>query len=417
MAIRKMTLPTRFREIMKMFRRQGTFTEDPVLPFDKIMGSKRDESRTYFNFIITAGGWSKRHQQIVLYMLPNRRWELEEQVDRKIAGSCKANNVVIAGTDAQQCVLDETDLSSHTTLVICVIFILGFVGNAIALWIFLFHLKHWKPNTVYFLNLAIADMLLIICIPFRISYMVHENKWINGDVLCRLNLLLISFNRTSSIFFLVVTAIDRYLKVIHRLRKRNTVPARCAVKIAVALWFMAVAIWLHLVTGRHDFKHNNVTLCESFKINSPQNGTSIWISSVYMLFFFIFTALVILFCVSCITLKMVTTVAAILIICFMPTNIGFVVVVITKLRSARQCNSFNTARHFFYNTLFLTYLNCMINPVVYYFLNLSFNNALMKALLRLKLKSGRPVTSQETEQEGSMDGQTAARQTISETPL
>ncbi|XP_032898902.1 hydroxycarboxylic acid receptor 1-like [Amblyraja radiata] len=275
-------------------------------------------------------------------MLPNRQWELEEQVDRKIAGSCKANNVVIvgdfnfliidwdchgaedfvrprgdysragplrtnwsnwlkAGTDAQQCVLDETDLSSHTTLVICVIVILGFVGNAIALWIFLFHLKHWKPNTVCFLNLAIADMLLIICIPFRISYMVHENKWINGDVLCRLNLLLISFNRTSSIFFLVVTAIDRYLKVIHRLRKRNTVPARCAVKIAVALWFMAVAIWLHLVTGRHDFKHNNVTLCESFKINSPQNGTSIWISSVYMLFFFIFTALVILFCVSCIT--------------------------------------------------------------------------------------------------------------------
>lgn len=117
------------------------------------------------------------------------------------------------------------------------------------------------------------------------------------------------------------------------------------------------------------------------------------------------------------TVEMVTTVGAILIICFMPTDIGFIVVVITKLRNAQQCNSFNTARHFFYNTSFLTYMNCMINPVVNYFLNLSFNNALMKALLRLKLKSGRPVTSQETEQEGSMDGQTAARQMIPDTPL
>ncbi|XP_032898903.1 hydroxycarboxylic acid receptor 2-like [Amblyraja radiata] len=335
---------------------------------------------------------------------------------------------------AQQCVLDETVLSSHTTLVICVTVILGFVGNAIALWIFLFHVKRWKPNTVYSLNLAIADMLLIICLPFRIRYLVHEKRWIYGDVLCRINLFMISINRTGSIFFLMVIAIDRYLKVIHPRHKVNKISAKCAVKIAAALWIMAVAIWLHLVSERHDLEHNNVTLCESFKITSPLNGTSIWSGIVYIIFLFILPASVILFCTSCITWKLrqiksnarrkykrtvriVTTVAAMFIICFMPTNIAFIAVVVTKLISARHCNAFKIAIRLFYNTLFLTYMNSMINPVVYYFLNSSFNNALMKALVRLKLKSGRSVISQETGQEDSMDGLTADRQMISETPL
>ncbi|XP_055486402.1 hydroxycarboxylic acid receptor 2-like [Leucoraja erinacea] len=322
---------------------------------------------------------------------------------------------------AQQCVLDETDFSSHTTLVICVTVVLGFVGNAIALWIFLFHVKRWNPNTVYSLNLAIADMLLIICLPVRIGYLLHVKGWVYGDVLCRMDLFMISINRTGSICFLMVIAIDRYLKVIHPLHKVNKISAKCAVKVAAALWIMAVAIWMHLVTERHDSEHNNVTLCESFKINGPLSGTSIWSGIVFIIFFCILPASVILFCTSCITWKLrqikrnawrkykrtvriVITVAAIFIICFMPTNIAFVAVVVTKLRSARHCHAFKIAIRLFYNTLFLTYMNSMVNPVVHCVFNSSFNNALMKALVRLKLKSGRSGISQETGQEDTMDG-------------
>ncbi|XP_055486399.1 hydroxycarboxylic acid receptor 2-like [Leucoraja erinacea] len=312
----------------------------------------------------------------------------------------------------QQCAPHEESSSAYNSPIIIITCILGFIGNAIALWIFCFHVKTWKPNTVYSLNLAIADTLLICCLPFRAGYYIRKKDWIFGDVACRLNIFMISLNRIGSIIFLMVIAIDRYFKVVHPQHKANKLTPRCAAKIAGALWVMAVAICTHLLVERHDFQRNNSTFCEPFNIDHPLNPTAIWTDAVFIFFKFILPVSVILFSTSCIiwrlrqmesdmrgkykrATKLVIAVAAVFIVCFLPTNIAVVAVLITRLRSSVDCKSYVIAVNIFYNTLFMTYLNSVIDPVIYYFSSSAFKGALKKALAPFNVSLSKSTTDQE----------------------
>uniref|UniRef100_UPI00398F55C9 hydroxycarboxylic acid receptor 3-like n=1 Tax=Pristiophorus japonicus TaxID=55135 RepID=UPI00398F55C9 len=310
----------------------------------------------------------------------------------------------------QLCPSVEDINSSYNPPVIILTFILGFIGNVIALWIFGFHVKSWKPNTVYSLNLAVADTLLICCLPFRADYFVREKNWIFGDVACRLKVFLISLNRVGSIAFLTVMAIDRYFKVVHPHHKVNRIAASGAVKGAGILWIAAVAISVHLLTEEHTFEHSNRTYCEPFNIHQPLSPMTIWTNTVFILFKFILPASIILFSTSSIiwklkqmktetrikykrAVKLVIAVAAVFIFCFLPTNVAVIAVVITK-QSTEGCKSYETAVHVFYNTLFMTYLNSVLDPVIYYFSSSTFKDALKKALVPLNLSRFRSATGQ-----------------------
>ncbi|XP_062890437.1 hydroxycarboxylic acid receptor 2-like [Mobula hypostoma] len=299
------------------------------------------------------------------------------------------------GNVAQACSAENVD-ASYNPPVIIVTFVLGFVTNATALWIFCFHVKTWTPNTVYSLNLAIADSVLICCLPFRADYFVRGKDWIYGDVPCRLKVFMISLNRVGSIIFLMVIAIDRYFKVVHPLHKVNKLPTSCATKIAGALWIAAVAICLHLLIERHDFQHNNVTNCEPFKINHRLGPTAIWTYTVFIVLKFILPFSVIVFSTSSIiwklkqmeteirskykrAAKLVTAVALVFLLCFLPTNVAVVAVLITKLRTATDCRSYVIAVDIFHNTLFVTYFNSVLDPVIYYFSSSAFKNILKKS--------------------------------------
>lgn len=71
----------------------------------------------------------------------------------------------------------------HTPLLVSVLppllgaeFILGVLGNGLALWIFMFRLKPWKSSTVLLFNLTLADLMLNVVLPFRASYYFSELK-------------------------------------------------------------------------------------------------------------------------------------------------------------------------------------------------------------------------------------------------
>ncbi|XP_072103532.1 hydroxycarboxylic acid receptor 2-like [Mobula birostris] len=315
---------------------------------------------------------------------------------------------------APRCTPVDDSSSTYNSPVIIITCILGFIGNAIALWIYCFHVKSWKPNTVYSLNLAIADTLLISCLPFRATYYIYDKDWIFGDVFCRLNIFMISLNRVGSIIFLMIIAIDRYFKVVHPLHKANKATPRCAVKIAIVLWIVAVTICLHLLIESHDFIQRNVTFCEPFNINYPMNPTAIWTDVVFIIFKFVLPVTVILFSTSCIiwklrqmdsdlrgkykrAIKLVIAVTAVFIFCFLPTNVAVVAVLITRLRSDEDCQSYIRAVNIFYNTLFMTYLNSVVDPVIYYFSSSAFKGALRKALGPLNVSFSKSTTDQEME--------------------
>ncbi|XP_032898906.1 hydroxycarboxylic acid receptor 3-like [Amblyraja radiata] len=331
----------------------------------------------------------------------------------------------------QSCAASADANFNYNSPVILITFILGLAGNTTALWIFCFHVKSRRPNVVYSLNLMIADTLLMCCLPIRAHYFIKEKDWIFGDVPCRLNIFMISLNRVGSVIFLMAIAVDRYFKVVRPFHKVNKITPRCAAMLAGALWVMAVGICLHLLVEPHHFYQNNTrTYCEPFNITNPRRPMAIWTNIVFIFFTFILPVSVLVFSSSCIiwklrqmetemrrkykrTVKLVIAVVVVFVICFLPTNIAVVAVLVT-MQNPTDCNI--TAVNIFYNTLFVTYLNSVIDPVIYYFSNSAFRDALRKALVHLNLRSCKSATSQDNEQ-GESQGQTLDQQTTSVTHL
>ena len=115
-------------------------------------------------------------------------------------------------------------------------FVLGILGNGVALCGFCFHMKTWKPSTIYLFNLAVADFLLMICLPFRTDYYLRQRQWAFEDIPCRVVLFMLAMNRAGSIVFLTVVAVDRYFKVVHPHHMVNTISNWTAVGIVCVLW-------------------------------------------------------------------------------------------------------------------------------------------------------------------------------------
>ncbi|XP_062890460.1 hydroxycarboxylic acid receptor 2-like [Mobula hypostoma] len=300
------------------------------------------------------------------------------------------------GNDTRQYSPVEDIYYAYNTPILILTFIFGLTGNMIALWIFCFHVKSWRPNTVYSLCLAIADTLLICCLPFRADYYIRGKNWIFGDVTCRLKIFLMFLNRTESVVFLTVMALDRYFKVIHPHHKVNKISTRTAVKVSLILWFLTMLICLHFLIEPRTFEHNNVTNCEPFSITQPLGLTAFWTDIIFIVFKFILPASVILFSSCCITwrlkqmksemrvkyqraMRLVIAVAVVFLICFLPTNIAVIAVLISS--NSKDSKLFDICAQVFYNTLCITYLNSVLDPVIYYFSSSTFKETLNQALI------------------------------------
>ncbi|XP_067862457.1 hydroxycarboxylic acid receptor 1-like [Heptranchias perlo] len=285
---------------------------------------------------------------------------------------------------------DETTLIKVAIPLLLVEFILGSIGNAIALWIFWFRMKPWKPSTIYLFNLTIADFLLMCCLPFRLAYYVNEKNWIFGDVACRVLLFMVSLNRAGSIAFLTLVAIDRYFKVVHPHHKLNSLSQRYAAVGVSFIWTLMILMTSYLLFETHVFEQKNLTYCESFNLYDSFNVAATW-HDVFFVVEFVAPLCVILFCTFSIisklqhkktetrrkykkAIRIVITVVIVFILCFLPSNIGRLVVLLIPSNKAETSTAYKAAVEGFYIMLCLTYINSMLDPIVFYFSSSKFKN-------------------------------------------
>lgn len=293
------------------------------------------------------------------------------------------------------CLIQGDPISQVMPPLLILAFVLGALGNGIALCGFCFHMKTWKPSTIYLFNLAVADFLLMICLPFRTDYYRRHRQWVFKDIPCRVALFMLATNRAGSIVFLTVVAVDRYFKVVHPHHTVNAISNRTAVGIICALWTMVILGTLYLLTENHLCVQEEITTCESFIMESA-NG---WHDVMFQLEFFLPLS-IILFCSFKIiwslkrrqhlarqtrmkkATRFIMVVAVVFITCYLPSVSARLYFLWTVPTSA--CDpSVHVALHV---TLSFTYVNSMLDPLVYYFSSPSFP----KFYSKLKIHSLRP---------------------------
>ncbi|KAM6954420.1 hydroxycarboxylic acid receptor 2-like [Aplochiton taeniatus] len=270
-------------------------------------------------------------------------------------------------------------------------FIFGVLGNGLALWIFCFHLKPWKSSTVFLFNLALADFLLNVGLPFRASYYISGMDWRFGDTFCKVSLFLLAMNRSGSILFLTAVAVDRYIRVVHPHHPLNSISVSKAVWGAVGLWGATISMTAHLLTELTPRQNN--TRCDSFAICTVPGDSLIWHKWMFVFSFYLPLA-VILFCTMCTisklkgrqlsqharirkALRIISIVVVLFVVCFLPSNITQLLIWYKKTSLCKELEDLNTA---FYLTISMTYLNSVLDPVVYYFSIPTFKNMFRRAI-------------------------------------
>ncbi|KAF5905138.1 hydroxycarboxylic acid receptor 2-like, partial [Clarias magur] len=226
-------------------------------------------------------------------------------------------------------------------------FAFGLTGNVLALCMFAFHVESWKPNSIYLANLAMADLVVLVCVLFRADYYMRGQNWIFGDIFCRILLFLLAANRAAGIFFLTAVAVDRYLKIVHPLHRINRMNLSYALWVSAGLWALVIVFTGQLLGSPHFFNVGNHTQCESFNICLSVSPLSIWQNAFYVIQFCV-PGGIIIFCTVCITWQLKTktmdttgkikravqfifVVAMVFLICFFPSTASRVAVWILQI--------------------------------------------------------------------------------------
>ncbi|XP_063105259.1 G-protein coupled receptor 87 isoform X3 [Cavia porcellus] len=105
------------------------------------------------------------------------------------------------------------------TIILPVLYLILFVAsillNGLAVWIF-FHIRNKTSFIFYLKNIVVADLLMTLTFPFRIVHDAGFGPWFFKSILCRYTSVLFYANMYTSIVFLGLISIDRYLKVIFK---------------------------------------------------------------------------------------------------------------------------------------------------------------------------------------------------------
>ncbi|XP_067569043.1 cysteinyl leukotriene receptor 2 [Pseudorca crassidens] len=154
----------------------------------------------------------------------------------------------------------ETFKREFYPIVYLAIFIWGALGNGFSIYVFLQPHKKSTSVNVFMLNLAISDLLFTATLPFRVDYYLRGSNWIFGDLTCRIMSFSMYVNMYSSIYFLTVLSVVRFLATVHPLRLLHATSVRNAWILCGAIWIFIMASSTLLLKNGSELK-GNVTSC------------------------------------------------------------------------------------------------------------------------------------------------------------
>lgn len=155
---------------------------------------------------------------------------------------------------------------------------IGTVGNLLVIFVILILREYKKaPTHWYILQLAIADAVFLLTIPFKITEDVHH-EWIYSGTMCKMKEAILFLNYYSSILFLMVMSIDRYIAVCHalspRLEKLRT--NRAAYLITLVVWLTSLALCGPIIAYSDKMGYEPNCKCQyRFPMPSPPEDYSI----------------------------------------------------------------------------------------------------------------------------------------------
>ncbi|KAL2092381.1 hypothetical protein ACEWY4_012179 [Coilia grayii] len=261
------------------------------------------------------------------------------------------------------------------------VFIISVPLNLLAVVMFVRRIKPKKPAVIYMLNLACADLLFVLLLPFRISYHYHGNNWVYGSGLCRVVTAAFYCNMYCSVLLMMCISIDRFMAVVYPMDSLVWRSPRTASVVCGAMWVLSVGGVVPLVTSEQTMHLSDmgITTCHDVLDIHKLRSYYLYFFPVFSaLFFFIpfifttvcYVRIIQALCAASVgnrakktrAIYMAVIVLVVFVACFTPTNI---ILLAHYVRFTHRHTEGSYAAYLL--AACLGSISCCLDPLVYYF--------------------------------------------------
>ncbi|XP_069792151.1 C-X-C chemokine receptor type 2-like [Narcine bancroftii] len=302
------------------------------------------------------------------------------------------------------CVLEMYPaLNTLIAVIYSLVCLLAVTGNLLVMVVIIHNRRTASSTDVYLLNLATADLLFAVTLPFWAVDVV--SGWVFGDVMCKVISVMLEVNFYSGILLLACISVDRYLAIVHSAQSHKQKRPFFIRLVCAAVWVLALLLSLPILyKGEGPVNDFNRKVCNEDHDGEIYKTWKVATKVSRHIVGFLIPLGVMVFCYSvtifklCQTkgfqkekaMKVIIAVVLAFLVCWLPYNIT--VFIDTLLRSELIADSCNRRHHLdraLSATQCLGFLHSCINPILYAFIGVKFRRNLAKLLAQKVLMKGR----------------------------
>ncbi|KAM4548157.1 chemokine (C motif) receptor 1a, duplicate 1 [Odontesthes bonariensis] len=320
----------------------------------------------------------------------NESFEYNEDYDDEI---CEKSNVVKFGSIA-------------TPIFFSIVITLSLTGNILVLVILAKYENIKSLTNIFILNLALSDLVFTTGLPFWAIY--HVRGWIFSEIICKIVTFVFFTGFYSSILFLTIMTVYRYLAVVHPLSDLSTPKLSTGIFLSFLMWLISIGaalpslLYSSLITIHQ--KDTQSVGCEyGGEVYKRFGITS-------QIVFFCFAFVVMAFCYIQIlrritggrshtknrAVKLVFCIVAVFFIGWVPYNAVILLRILSDNMVApfHDCEVSTQLDYAFYVCRLIAFSHCCLNPVFYAFVGVKFRSHL-KSMLHHMFRRQSPAEEQQ----------------------
>ncbi|XP_060724441.1 chemokine XC receptor 1 isoform X2 [Tachysurus vachellii] len=276
-----------------------------------------------------------------------------------------------------------------TPIFFAVVIMFSCVGNALVLWVLIKYENLKSLTNTFLLNLAISDLIFTFGLPFWAIDLI--SGWMFGDVACKSIHFIFYLGYYSSLLFLTVMTVHRYMAVVHPLSVLwNSTPYH-SIGISAFIWLLSSCA----ATPQCLFKsaaHNRDRVYCDYNNNLTWKLITIYQQNVFFLIAFITIA----FCYSRIlcrllrptshtrpkTVKLILCIVITFFVGWAPYNVSMFLksLISFKISPFNECHVSTSVDYVLTVSRLVAYSHCCLNPMFYVFMGVKFRDHLKTAL-------------------------------------
>ncbi|XP_010992933.1 C-C chemokine receptor type 6 isoform X3 [Camelus dromedarius] len=300
--------------------------------------------------------------------------------------------------DSFLCSLQEVRKFSglFVPLAYSLICVFGLLGNILVVVTFAFYKKAKSMTDVYLLNMAIADILFVLTLPFwAVNHATGE--WVFSNAVCKLTRGIYAVNFNCGMLLLTCISLDRYIAIVQatrafRLRSRALAHRRA---ICLVVWAVSVLISSPTFTFTQKYRLQGGEVCEPrYHAVSEPVRWKLLVLGLQLLFGFFIPLVFMVFCYMFIVktlvqaqnskrhkaIRVIVAVVLVFLACQIPHNMVLLVTAVNLGRTGRSCGSEKVMGYVKNVTEVLAFLHCCLNPVLYAFIGQKFRSYFLKIM-------------------------------------